>query len=97
MGYQVIFAPQAIERLEEIVRYIAQNNPRAAEKFGLHLVDRAGLLANFPELGRPYRKRGNVRRLWCKPYWIYYRVQRDERIVEVMEFWHSARREPEIR
>lgn len=96
MGYQVIFAPQAIERLEAIVRYIAQDNPRAAEKFGLRLIDHAGLLADFPELGRPCHKRDNVRRLWCKPYWIYYRVQPDKRIVEVMEFWHSARREPEI-
>ncbi len=68
MGYKVIFAPQAIERLEEIVRYIAQENPSAAEKFGLHLVDQISLLADFPELGRLYRKRANVRRLWCKPY-----------------------------
>ncbi len=96
MGYQIIFAPQAIERLEEIVRYIARDNPIAAEKFGLHLVDRAGLLAGFPELGQPYHKRDNVRRLLCKPYWIYYRVQPNKHIVEVMDFWHSARREPEI-
>ena len=96
MGYKVIFAPAAIERLQEIVRYIARDNPSAAEKFGLRLVDQADLLADFPELGRPYRKRDNVRRLYCKPYWIYYRVQHDKRVVEVMEFWHSARREPEI-
>ena len=96
MGYQVIFAPQAIERLEEIVRYIAQDNPFAAEKFGLRLVDHTALLADFPELGRPYHKRTDVRRLWCKPYWIYYRVQHNKQLVEVMEFWHSARREPEI-
>ena len=96
MGYKVVFAPQAIERLEEIVRHIAQDNPSAAEKFGLRLVDRAGLLADFPELGRPYHKRDNVRRLWCKPYWIFYHVQHDKRIVEVLDFWHSARREPEI-
>jgi len=97
MDFKVIFAPQAIERLEEIVRYIAQDNPSAAEKFGLRLVDHTGLLADFPELGRPYHKRAEVRRLWCKPYWIYYRVQHDKRLIEVMEFWHSARRDPEIR
>lgn len=96
MGYKVIFAPQAIDRLEEIVRYIAQDNPTAAEKVGLHLVERASLLADFPELGRPYRKRANVRRLWCRPCFIYYRLQHDEQIVEIMDYWHSARREPEI-
>lgn len=55
-----------------------KDNPAAAEKFGLHLVDRAALLAEFPELGQPYRKRANVRRLWCKPYFIYYRFLADE-------------------
>jgi plasmid stabilization system protein ParE len=57
-------------------------------------VDRAELLADFPELGRPYRKRANVRRLLCKPYFIYYRVQHDKHVVEIMDYWHSARRKP---
>ena len=56
----------------------------------------AALLADFPELGTPYRKRPNVRRLLCKPYFIYYRVRRKEQVIEVMDYWHSARREPTI-
>jgi plasmid stabilization system protein ParE len=51
MGWKVIFAPQAIEQLEQIVRYIAQDDPIAADRFGNYLVDRAELLADFPELG----------------------------------------------
>ena len=62
----------------------------------MRLVDHASLLADFPELGRPYRKRPNVKRLFCKPYFIYYRVRHDVRLVEIMEFWHSARQEPEL-
>lgn len=96
MGCTVIFAPQAIERLGQIVRYIAKDNPTAAENFGLNLIDRVGLLADFPELGQPYRKRASVRRLWCKPYFIYYRFLPDKQVVEIMDFWHSARREPGI-
>ncbi len=45
MGYKVIFAPQAIERLEEIVRFITRNNPDAALRFGNRLIDHAQLLA----------------------------------------------------
>jgi plasmid stabilization system protein ParE len=60
------------------------------------LLDRTDLLSNFPELGREYRQRPGVRRLLCKPYWIYYRVKHETKVVEVMDFWHSARREPEI-
>ncbi len=93
MGYKVIFAPQAHARLEEIVRFIAQDDPQAAIRFGDYLADRAESLANFPELGMPYGKRPQVRRLLCKPYLIYYRLRPDEQVIEIMDFWHSARRD----
>ena len=60
MGWKVIFAPQGIEQLEQIVRYIAQDDPIAADRFGNYLLDRAELLADFPELGTQYRKQPNV-------------------------------------
>jgi plasmid stabilization system protein ParE len=96
MGWKIIFAPQALEELEQIVRVIAQDDQTAAVRFGDYLVDRAESLANFPELGTPYRKRANVRRLVCKSYYIYYRVRRKEQAIEIMDFWHSARREPQV-
>jgi plasmid stabilization system protein ParE len=96
MGWKIIFAPQALEELEQIVRFIAQDDPVAAERFGNYLIDHAELLIQFPELGTPYRKRPNVRRILSKPYFIYYRVRRNEQMIEIMDFWHSARREPSI-
>ena len=96
MGWKIIFAPQAIAQLEQIVRFIAQDDSQAAIRFGNYLVDRAESLANFPELGTPYRKRPNVRRLLCKSYFIYYRLRREEQVIEIMDYWHSARREPRI-
>ena len=86
MAYKVIFAPAAIARLEDIVRYIAADNPSTAAAFALHLIERAELLADFPELGTAYRKRKNVRRLRCDPYFIYYRVKLDERAVDPI-YW----------
>ena len=41
MGWKIIFAPQAVEEFEQIVRFIAQDDPRAAIRFGDYLVDRA--------------------------------------------------------
>ena len=67
MGYRVVFAPEAHARLAEIVRFIAQDDPQAAIRFGDYLVERAESLARFPELGTPYGKRPNVRRLLGKP------------------------------
>jgi plasmid stabilization system protein ParE len=96
MGWKVVFAPQTLEQLEKIVCFITHDDPEAAVRFGDYLVDRAESLAQFPELGTPYRKRPDVRRLLCKNYFIYYRLRRDKRVVEIMDFWHSARREPLI-
>jgi plasmid stabilization system protein ParE len=76
VAYKVIFAPAAIARLQDIVRYIAADDPGTAETFALHLINRAELLADFPELGTPYRKRNKVRRLRCDPYFVYYRLDR---------------------
>ncbi len=96
MGYRVVFAPEAHARLAEIVRFIAQDDPQAAISFGDYLVDRAESLARFPELGTPYGKRPHVRRLLCKPYLIYYRLRPGEQTVEIMDFWHSARRDFQV-
>ncbi len=96
MGYRIVFAPQAHARLAEIVRFIAQDNPQAAIRFGDYLVDRTESLAQFPELGTPYRKRQNVRRFLCKSYLIYYRLRPEDQVIEIMDFWHSALRDPTI-
>jgi len=39
---------------------LLQDDPIAADRFGNYLVDRAELLADFPELGTQYRKQPNV-------------------------------------
>ena len=96
MGWKIIFAPQALEELEQIVRYIAREDADTAVRFGDYLVNRAESLVNFPDLGTPYRRRANVRRLLCKSYYIYYRIQRKEQVIEIMDYWHSARRAPGI-
>jgi plasmid stabilization system protein ParE len=40
MAYKIIFAPTAIARLEDIVRYIAADDPATAKTFAMHLLDR---------------------------------------------------------
>lgn len=95
MGWRISFAPGARNRLVKIVRFIGRD-PQAAIRFGDYLIDRAESLTNFPELGMPYRKTPNVRRLLCKSYYIYYRVRRNEQVIEIMDYWPTARREPPL-
>jgi len=40
MAYKIIFAPTAIARLEDIVRYIAADDPEAAKIFAMRLLER---------------------------------------------------------
>ena len=61
MGNQIILAPEAEQDLNEIVAYIAKDNPAAAEKFGIHLIERIELLKSFPRLGRVVRGRRGER------------------------------------
>ena len=96
MGFKIIFSPQAIADLGIIVRRVAKNNPLAAKKIGLSLIDRVAILQNFPDLGSAYRKRPNVRKLLIKPYLVFYRVDPVKGQIDILRYWHGARQEPTL-
>jgi plasmid stabilization system protein ParE len=61
MGEFVLRITSRAQRdLREIVEYIAKDNPGAAERLGLRLIEQVELLTKFPKLGREVRqRRGN--------------------------------------
>jgi plasmid stabilization system protein ParE len=88
MGRKVILSPRAIEDLEGIVRYIAQDSPDRACTFGEALVARTKLLADFPESGRivPEYRDPAAREIMHGSYRIIYRLSPDGAAVEVSRF-----------
>ena len=96
MGCKIIFAPQAIADLAEIVRFIAKDDPESARRIGDALIDRVAILENFPLLGSPYPKRPGVRKMVSKPYLIFYRAFPDQERVDILRYWHSAQEQPTI-
>lgn len=96
MGYKIIFAPQSLADLEQIVRRIAKNDPTAAKRIGNALIDRVMILENFPLLGSIYSKRPGLRKLVSRPYIIFYRAKPADGHVEILRYWHGARGEPEF-
>ena len=74
MDYEVILTEPARDDLREIVAFIAQDNPQAAVTFRDRLIAEAETLIRFPYRGRIMRRRGNVRKLVCRPYLILYRI-----------------------
>jgi toxin ParE1/3/4 len=96
MGNQIILAPEAEQDLDEIVAYIAKDNPAAAEKFGIHLIERIELLKSFPRLGRVVRGRRGERVLVEESILIFYRLDAGAGVIEIKRFWHGARGTPPL-
>ena len=63
MDYKVIYSPNAISDLAEIVRFVAQDDPQAALRLGKQLADDADSLARLPYRFPKFRRRVNVRKL----------------------------------
>jgi addiction module RelE/StbE family toxin len=97
MGCKIIFSPQAIADLEEVVRHIANDDPATAIRIGSALIDRVEILENFPLLGAPYPKRPSVRKLVSRPYIIFYRFREQDNFVDILRYWHGAQQEPDLR
>jgi plasmid stabilization system protein ParE len=69
MGYRLVFAAQADRDLEAIVRFLAENNPAAAERLGHALVDDALTLVRMPRRGAPVLARFGYRRIEIARIW----------------------------
>jgi plasmid stabilization system protein ParE len=49
---RIIWSPLSVDRLSEIAEYIAQDNPRAAERWIEEIFTKVEQLKSFPEIGR---------------------------------------------
>ena len=98
MDFKIIISQPAIDDLKSIVSYIAPHNPDAASRMGTELLKRTRILASFPEIGRhaPEADHPDVREIIYRSYRIFYRIKHEQRLVEVIRFWHSARGFPII-
>jgi plasmid stabilization system protein ParE len=76
--YDVRFLQEALEDLEEIVLYIAQDSRQAALCIHDKIIEKANDLSTFPKRGRlgPDKKMAaaGYRMLGIKPYIAFYRV-----------------------
>jgi toxin ParE1/3/4 len=91
-AFQVVFTSYASWDLEQIVRFIARDNPDAADRFGGKLVDRAMTLSDplICQNGGRLPKRPGVRKLVEGNYLILYRILPEQKKVRVLRIWHGA-------
>ena len=94
MDYRLLYTQRALNDLAEIIGHIAEDEADAASRFGSSLLDHVDLLARFPRMGSIIGKRPRVRKLLHSPFLIYYQVDDDKHIVEVLHIRHGARKPP---
>lgn len=89
----IVWSPRAIEHLAHLRAYIAQDNPKAANRIGGTLLEAVERLAELPNLGRPGRVAG-TRELVVPgtPYVIPYRLRGDR--LEVIAVFHGRQKWP---
>jgi toxin ParE1/3/4 len=98
MDCEIVWTGPAAADFEEIISYIAQDNPWAADKIGRKILERIDLLTKLPFLGSPFAgdPKGQVRELIYRKYRVFYRVKEALRRVEILTVRHGSRRELNI-
>jgi toxin ParE1/3/4 len=86
---QVVWTDPALERVDEIAVYIAQDDPDAADRWTIEPFDAVERLVEFPESGRMVPELGvrEVRELIFGAYRVFYRVGS---AVEVLSVRHGS-------
>lgn len=90
---QVLFSQQAKFDLEEIVMYIAKDNPESARNFTDHMMQSLLSLTESPHRGRPGRVAGTRELILHKSYIAAYIVEEKE--ITILTVRHVARLWPE--
>lgn len=87
---RLVFAEPAERDLKDIIDYIAQDNPAAAEKVYRAIIASTERLTRFPEIGRVGRL-PDTRELTVAslPYLVVYQVAAET--VTILAVFHSAR------
>jgi toxin ParE1/3/4 len=90
---RVRWLSKAVDNLEKIAEYIAEDDPKAAGRVLTRIADSVEILRRFPTAGRPGRVEGTREFVVpALPYLIAYRVK--EQQLEILRVLHAARKWP---
>jgi plasmid stabilization system protein ParE len=96
MAWEVLITDSALSDLREIVEFIAQDDPQAAERMGNRLVARALDLATMPERHAYHDATRGIRKFPVLPFLVFYYCDQRAQTVSILHFWHGARQWPEF-
>ena len=91
----IVWSPEAIEDLASLRAYLAEDDPSAARRAVLHIVQNVErLLPDNPQIGRAGRVPGTRELIIPRtPYIVPYRFQRPT--IQILRVYQGARRWPD--
>jgi plasmid stabilization system protein ParE len=91
---RVRFSRRATAQLSEILAFVAEEDPRTADRIARRIEVLVSLLARQPKIGRPTELE-NVRvfRAAPNPYLVFYRINPADEHLTILRVRHTARRE----
>lgn len=96
MDFKVLITDSAVTDLREIIEFIAEDDPRAAARMGEKLIARALDLATLPERHAHHDAKRGIRKMPLPPYLVFYTCDKSAGVVNILHFWHGARRSPAV-
>ncbi len=98
MDFQIIWTEPAVADLKNICSYIADKDSDAAQRVGEEILNHVEVLSKFPFIGPIYPRgsSGKTREIICGKYRIFYRVNEERKLIEILTIWHGARGTPII-
>lgn len=98
MGLEIEWSPTARLDFRDIILFIAESNPQAANQFRSKILHHIKQLPKFPASGRvvPEVQDKNIREIIQNPYRIVYRIKMSKNVIEIVRIWHAARGKPDL-
>jgi len=86
---KIIWSRVAIERIEEIADFIAEENPTASQKWKALIYQKVQRLRKFPKSGRkvPEANRDEIREVLYKNYRIIYGIEQE--LISILTVRHG--------
>ena len=94
----VVWTAEALRMLEEIERFIAQDNPQRASAFIDRLLEKVDAIASFPNMGRvvPELSQPEIREILVGKYRIVYKETPDQIVILTVFEGHRSLRFEEL-
>jgi plasmid stabilization system protein ParE len=91
------WTPSALAELEAIAAWSWREHPDSSERLLTGLLNHIEMLAQFPFMGSAVKSQSpGTRRLLHTPFYMYYRVNRDAELIELLHIWHRSRIPPRM-